>query len=234
MSNYTEDNLFDSKTKKDVQNCIAAGIDINTLNEHGENALFGCDSIGALKAMIEAGIALNHTDCYGNNALFSRKSPRAVRLLIKSGINVHHKNNKGQSCLHWQRYAIDCAELLINAGIDIHSTDNEGQTLLYDLLDHDVFDYWVNKGCDINHRDYGGKAVLDLPTDNEWWIYDFSINALKRHVDRIDSTPVLFKHVSTEALPLIALLHEKGRNILIAEHCSFALYVKNMKYFFTH
>ncbi|MXD72946.1 ankyrin repeat domain-containing protein, partial [Escherichia coli] len=77
-----------------------------------------------------AGIALNHTDCYGNNALFSRKSPRAVRLLIKSGINVHHKNNKGQSCLHWQRYAIDCAELLINAGIDIHSTDNEGQTLL--------------------------------------------------------------------------------------------------------
>lgn len=25
MSNYTEDNLFDSKTKKDVQNCIAAG-----------------------------------------------------------------------------------------------------------------------------------------------------------------------------------------------------------------
>lgn len=83
-----------------------------------------------------------------------------MRLLIKSGINVHHKNNKGQSCLHWQRYAIDCAELLINAGIDIHSTDNEGQTLLYDLLDHDVFDYWVNKGCDINHRDYGGKAVL--------------------------------------------------------------------------
>lgn len=163
----------------------------------------------------------------------AEKAHVQLRLLIKSGINVHHKNNKGQSCLHWQRYAIDCAELLINAGIDIHSTDNEGQTLLYDLLDHDVFDYWVNKGCDINHRDYGGKAVLDLPTDNEWWIYDFSINALKRHVDRIDSTPVLFKHVSTEALPLIALLHEKGRNILIAEHCSFALYVKNMKYFFT-
>lgn len=156
-----------------------------------------------------------------------------MRLLIKSGINVHHKNYKGQSCLHWQRYDIDCAELLINAGIDIHSTDNEGQTLLYNLYDHDVFDYWVNKGCDINHRDSNGKAVLDLPTDDEWWIYDFSINALKRHVDRIDSTPVLFKHVSTEALPLIALLHEKGRNILIAEHCTFALYVKNMKSFFT-
>ena len=31
MNNYTEDNLFDSKSKKDVQNCIAAGIDINTL-----------------------------------------------------------------------------------------------------------------------------------------------------------------------------------------------------------
>ncbi|MDI5806009.1 ankyrin repeat domain-containing protein, partial [Salmonella enterica subsp. enterica serovar Kentucky] len=50
---------------------------------------------------------------------------------------------------------------------------------------------------------------------------------------RIDSTPVLFKHISSAALPLIALLHEKGRNILIAERCTFALYVKDMKPFFT-
>lgn len=233
MKKHTTDTLFNSHSREDVLNCIKAGIDINATNEYGENALFFCHHMNAVKAMIEAGIKVNHTDYDGNNALFSNHNPQVLELLIHSGVNIQHKNNKGQSCLHWQRYDIDCAELLINAGIDIHSTDNEGQTLLYNLLDHDVFDYWVNKGCDINHRDYGGKAVLDLPTDNEWWIYDFSINALKRHVDRIDSTPVLFKHVSTEALPLIALLHEKGRNILIAEHCTFALYVKNMKSFFT-
>ncbi|MDM2966248.1 ankyrin repeat domain-containing protein [Citrobacter sp. CK201] len=233
MKKHITDTLFDSHSREDVLNCIKAGVDINATNEYGENALFFCHHMNAVKAMIEAGIKVNHTDYDGNNALFSNHNPQVLELLIHSGVNIQHKNNKGQSCLHWQRYDIDCAELLINAGIDIHSTDNEGQTLLYNLLDHDVFDYWVNKGCDINHRDYGGKAVLDLPTDNEWWIYDFSINALKRHVDRIDSTPVLFKHVSTEALPLIALLHEKGRNILIAEHCTFALYVKNMKSFFT-
>ncbi len=233
MTKYTTNTLFNSQSREDVLNCIKAGIDINALNECGRNALFFCRHMDAVKAMTEAGIKVNHTDYDGNNALFSNHNPQVLELLVHSGVNIQHKNNKGQSCLHWQRYDIDCAELLINAGIDIHSTDNEGQTLLYNLHDHDVFDYWVNKGCDINHRDYNGKAVLDLPTDNEWWIYDFSINALKRHVDRIDSTPVLFKHVSTEALPLIALLHEKERNILIAEHCSFALYVKNMKSFFT-
>ncbi|EEU9512607.1 ankyrin repeat domain-containing protein [Escherichia coli] len=233
MKKYTTDILFNSQTREDVLKCIKAGIDINEINEYGMNALFFCRHMNAVKAMIEAGIEVNHTDYDGNNALFSNHNPQVLELLIHSGVNIQHKNNKGQCCLHWQRYDIDCAELVINAGVDIHSTDNEGQTLLYNLHDHNIFDYWVNKGCDINHRDYNGKAVLELPTDDEWWIYDFSINALKRHVDRIDSTPVLFKHISSAALPLIALLHEKGRNILIAEHCTFALYVKNMKSFFT-
>lgn len=233
MKKYTTDILFNSQTREDVLKSIKAGIDINEINEYGMNALFFCRHMNAVKAMIEAGIEVNHTDYDGNNALFSNHNPQVLELLIHSGVNIQHKNNKGQCCLHWQRYDIDCAELVINAGVDIHSTDNEGQTLLYNLHDHNIFDYWVNKGCDINHRDYNGKAVLELPTDDEWWIYDFSINALKRHVDRIDSTPVLFKHISSAALPLIALLHEKGRNILIAEHCTFALYVKNMKSFFT-
>lgn len=233
MKKYTTDILFNSQTREDVLKCIKAGIDINEINEYGMNALFFCRHMNAVKAMIEAGIEVNHTDYDGNNALFSNHNPQVLELLIHSGVNIQHKNNKGQCCLHWQRYDIDCAELVINAGVDIHSTDNEGQTLLYNLHDHNIFDYWVNKGCDINHRDYNGKAVLELPTDDEWWIYDFSINALKRHVDRIDSTPVLFKHISSAALPLIALLHEKGRNILIAEHCTFALYVKNMKSLFT-
>lgn len=233
MKKYTTDILFNSQSREDVLKCIKAGIDINEINEYGMNALFFCRHMNAVKAMIKAGIEVNHTDHDGNNALFSNHNPQVLELLIHSGVNIQHKNNKGQCCLHWQRYDIDCAELLINAGVDIHSTDNEGQTLLYNLHDHNIFDYWVNKGCDINHRDYNGKAVLELPTDDEWWIYDFSINALKRHVDRIDSTPVLFKHISSAALPLIALLHEKGRNILIAEHCTFALYVKNMKSFFT-
>ncbi|EEJ0025783.1 ankyrin repeat domain-containing protein [Salmonella enterica subsp. enterica] len=233
MKKHTTDILFNSQSREDVLKCIKAGIDINEINEYDMNALFFCRHMNAVKAMIEAGIEVNHTDYDGNNALFSNHNPQVLELLIHSGVNIQHKNNKGQCCLHWQRYDIDCAELLINAGVDIHSTDNEGQTLLYNLHDHNIFDYWVNKGCDINHRDYNGKAVLELPTDDEWWIYDFSINALKRHVDRIDSSPVLFKHISSAALPLIALLHEKGRNILIAEHCTFALYVKNMKSFFT-
>jgi hypothetical protein len=43
--------------------------------------------------------------------------------------------------------------------------DNEGQTLLYNLHDHDIFDLMVQAGCDINHRDNQGKAVLEFATD---------------------------------------------------------------------
>ena len=84
MSNYTEDNLFDSKTKKrrPELHCCRHWTLTHLMNTV-KTPFFGCDSIGALKAMIEAGIALNHTDCYGNNALFSRKSPRAVRAIDK-------------------------------------------------------------------------------------------------------------------------------------------------------
>ncbi|EDE2548701.1 ankyrin repeat domain-containing protein [Salmonella enterica] len=233
MYNYLEDILFNSLTKKDVTNCISAGIDINHLNERGRNALFYCSSTSALNAMIEAGIELNHTDRYGNNALFSRKSPRALRLLIKSGINVQHKNDNGHSCLYQNYYNIECAEILINAGVDIHSVDNEGQTLLYDIISPDMFDYWISKGCNINHRDYKGNTALDFTTKGQWWRDEFRASVIMRHIVQIDKTPNIFKHVSYKTLPLIALLNDKGLNVVIAEHCTLELHFKDMKPFLT-
>lgn len=233
MTYLVEDVLFNCVTKKDVQNCIAAGIDINYTNERGENALFFCSSTSALNAMVEAGIDLNHTDRYGNNALFSRKNSRALKLLIKSGINVQHKNDNGHSCLHQNYYNIECAEILFNAGVDIHSVDNEGQTLLYDILCPDMFDYWISKGCNINHRDYKGNTALDFTTKGQWWRDDFRASTIMRHIDKIDKIPNIFKHVSYKTLPLIALLNDKGLNVVIAEHCTSELHVKNMKPFFT-
>ncbi|EBO0193433.1 ankyrin repeat domain-containing protein [Salmonella enterica] len=209
-----------------------AGIDINILNEYGKNALFFCNHVDAVKAMIEAGIEVNHTDNYGGNALFWNQNVQVVKCLIHSGINVHHKNKTGQSCLHQQRN-IECAEILVNAGADIHCVDNKGQTVLYNLYFPDIFDYWIDKGCNINHRDYNGKSVLDLSSEYGVSGYDFNVNALMRHIDKIDSTPVLIRHVTYHSLNLINLLYQRGLNVMLAEHCTLSLCVKDMKSIFT-
>lgn len=231
MNNHNEYNLFYCQTKEEVQDCIAAGIDINSLIHWGENALFKNCHTSAIQAMIEAGIDLDHTDHYGNNALFINSSPEILSLLIDSGINIHHTNDKGENCLSSHRYDRASTETLINAGVDIHHKDNNGQTLLYNNLDNLCFDYLVNKGCDLNHRDNNGNTVLDLP-DYKSYKYDFIVMALARHLDKIDTPPTLFKHLTIKCLPLMALLHEKGIHFTIAEHCTFSLYVREMKAFF--
>ncbi|MGQ7176269.1 ankyrin repeat domain-containing protein, partial [Escherichia coli] len=186
MTMYTIDNLFCSWTRENVHDCIKAGIDINSLNEDGRNALFFCKHVDAVKAMIEAGIEINLTDRYGNNALFCNTNPKILELLIHSGINIQHKNNKGQSCLHPKRNDIKCAEILFNSGVDIHSIDNKGQTVLYNLYSEDTFDYWIEKGCNINHTDHDGKSVLDLSVDNGKWHYKSNVSSLIRHIEKID------------------------------------------------
>lgn len=232
MTKHTIDNLFYSWTRENVLDCIKAEIDINTLDEHGKNALFFCNHVDAVKAMIEAGIDVNHTDNYGSNALFWNPNELVLECLIHSGINVHHKNKIGRSCLHQQR-DIESAEILVNAGADIHCVDNKGRSVLSNLYFPDIFDYWIEKGCNINHRDYNGESVFNLSSDYGVWGYYFSVNILMQHIDKIDNTPVLIRHVSYHSLNLINCLYQRGLNVLIAEHCTVELDVKDMKPFFT-
>ncbi|ECA5251284.1 ankyrin repeat domain-containing protein [Salmonella enterica subsp. enterica serovar Lomalinda] len=224
--------LIRSETREEVLNCINSGININTVDYCGRNALFYCNQLDAVKAMIEEGIELNHIDSYGNNALFCNTNPDILELLIHSGINIQHKNNQGQSCLHQQRYNIKCAEILINSGANIHSIDNEGQTVLYHHYRPHDFDYWIEKGCNINHTDHNGISVLDLSVDNGKWHYQSNASALIRHIDKINSTPVLIRHINYNSLDLIKLLKQNSVKFLLSEHCTVELYVKDMKSIF--
>ncbi|EAW4374437.1 ankyrin repeat domain-containing protein [Salmonella enterica] len=231
MSIHKEHGFLYCKTKKNVQECITTGFDINSLIHSGRNALFHNRHTSAVKAMIEEGMSLDHTDHYGNNALFVNSSPEILSLLIDSGINIHHTNDKGENCLSRHKYDRASTETLINAGVDIHHKDNNGQTLLYNNLNNLCFDYLVNKGCDLNHRDNNGNTALDLP-GHKSYKYDFIVMALARHLDKIDTPPTLFKHLSIESLPLLALLHKKGIHFTVDQHCTFSLYVREMKEFF--
>ncbi len=232
MYNYTTLSLVFSENEKDVKDCIAAGINVNSVLFQGGNALFYNRHFNAIKAMIAAGINLNYIDNLGNNALFNFHTPKTLRLLIKSGINIHQTNQMGDNCLasHWRN--VECMKILTEAGININNKDNNGQTILHKTYDNASFDYMVNAGCDINHRDRNGLAPLDL-TGELGKEYDFIVTAIARHIDKINTPPTRFKHLSVESLPLIALLHKKGFHFTIAQECTFTLYVKEMKEFFT-
>lgn len=233
MTKYTTDTLFNSQSREDVLNCIKTGIDINVSDKCGRNALFFCNNVDAVKAMIEAGIDLNLTDFIGYNALFCNSSPQVLELLIQSGVNIQHRNHDGRSCLHLQQDNTECAEILINAGADIHCVDNEGQTVLYRHICDQAFDYWIDKGCDINHIDYNGNPILDLSATHGVGTYNFNVNTLIRHVDKIDRAPVIIRHASYHTSDLINFLHQRGLNVLFAEHCTLELNVKDMTSFFT-
>jgi len=232
MNNYTTLSLIFSENKKDVKNCIAAGINVNsTLHENG-NTLFYNRHFNAIEAMISAGINLNYINHFGNNALFHYNTPNILRLLIDSGINIHQTNQMGDNCLasHWRN--VECMKILTEAGININNKDSNGQTILHKTYDNASFDYMVNAGCDINHKDSNGLAPLDL-TGKSGKEYDFIVTTIARHIDKINTPPTLFKHLSVESLPLIALLHKKGLHFTIAQQCTFTLYVREMKEFFT-
>lgn len=232
MTAKTIFDLFNSTTREDVIACIDSGIDINVVDCIGQNALFGCKSTEAVDAMTEAGINVNHLNRHGDNALFYAVNPLVLQHLINKGMDIHHKNHAGQNCLFHLYFLPECCEILLNAGININETDNQGQNILHCMTSLTAFNYWVQVGCNINHRDKLDRSVLDLYRPH-WQGNDFKIHALMHHADLKDTSPVVFYYLSPESLPLMAFLREKGISFTINNDCTVDLQVKDMRTFFT-
>ena len=49
---------------------------------------------------------------------------------------------------------------------------------------------------------------------------------------KIDSIPVLIRHITYNSLELIKFLKQNGVNFMLAEHCTVELYVKDMRSIF--
>ena len=72
MNNNAINALLSCKTPKDIQACITAGSDINTLDSFGRNILFYCKNPRMIDTLVKAGIDFNHVDNYGHNVLFNQ------------------------------------------------------------------------------------------------------------------------------------------------------------------
>lgn len=70
--------------------------------------------VDVLKKLLSAGVDINQVDNHGNNALFyacyqffqdglfrlGRKQREVIDLLIESGIDIHHRNNQNETVVH--------------------------------------------------------------------------------------------------------------------------------------
>lgn len=141
-------NSLYGNTRENCEVLIEAGIDINNINNDGENiffnisgekvdlflgkvdinhrdhnggnpAFFSNDPV-ALRKMIAAGLDLNVIDNNGNNCLFSLSRSEIMEIMIKNGAHINHINNDGINALGrcTDESEIELAEVLLHNGID--------------------------------------------------------------------------------------------------------------------
>lgn len=216
-NNKNNDSLFTAKSKKDVIRLLKMGVDINTLNEHGQNALFHCRTLKAAQAMVDAGINIHHLDNKAENALFHINDKNIIELLIRNGININHRNQSGQLAFPNFSVTPEVMTQLIGSGLDIHSLDNHGRTLLFNPLLADIYILLIEAGCDINHRDHNGQTAFDFLQSSQ---YDI---ALVCSVHLKDRSPVIFKHLTYSSVELMFELNQQGIDFGIGTQCRLSI-----------
>ncbi|MCX9004391.1 hypothetical protein NLN86_22445 [Citrobacter portucalensis] len=216
-NNQSNDSLFNAKSKKDVIRLLKMGVDINTLNEHGQNALFHCRSPEAMRAMLDAGINIHHLDNRAENALFHINDIKTIDILIRNGININHRNQSGQLAFPNFSVTPEAMTLLIESGLDIHTLDNNGRTPLFTPLLANIYILLIEAGCDINHRDHNGQTAFDFLQSSQ---YDL---ALAYSIHLKDSSPVIFKHLTHASVELMFELNEQGIDFNIDNQCRLSI-----------
>lgn len=155
-------------------------ININELDENGENALF---SAGAAKCewLIRNGIDINHLSPYnGCSALyteFEMESDERTKVLIKGGININALNKNKETALFYV-HKNNTKLLLIENGINIMQINSYGNDALY-YSDKKVAEVLIKKGIDIGRYPENLDDILEI-------ISSFSVaNLIKREKDKL-------------------------------------------------
>ena len=123
-----------------VRVALAAGADVDEMNEKGTTALIQASipgHIDVVNALLDAGADVNHVDECGDTALQHAcwyGNDAVVNALLAAGANVHRTNGGGQTMLmvamisKWQSPAV--VKALLKAGADANAVDDYGCTAL--------------------------------------------------------------------------------------------------------
>lgn len=181
-------NIFNTEKEKDYL-ANKEYIDINEINNEGNNALFGASFYKA-GWLVKHGINIHNRNKKGQTAIFI-SSPKVVDLLIHSGIDVNAVDHEGHSALKTSNEQIQ--DLIIKSGFDfdkhnnlcyldykqtrsllmvidkenlnkitlnVHLQNKSNETLLFSACNKDVAQYLISRGIDINATDDDKRNAL--------------------------------------------------------------------------
>lgn len=156
----------------DIKELLNIGLDINTTDDLGRNALWYIKECDDLIFLLDKGIKLNKLDDKNENFLFHYISnltsfnfieKELIEKTIDLKINVNNINIKGENILFTAaRKNTNCLHYLLNLNIiNCHQLNNKGENILFFIDDRKTIDVLVNSvGFNINIVNNYGENLL--------------------------------------------------------------------------
>lgn len=238
---------------------IKKGADIiNDKTPKGANALLlitpNLSSLKMVEYFTAKGLQLNSTDNNGNgvfNYTAQKGNKTMLEILIKKGLSYKKLNNNGGNAMLFATRgsrsgynSLNFLKYLESLGIRPNITNKEGKTPLHNISygnkDLATFNYFINKGVDINQIDKNGNtALINAASRNSLEIIKLLANRTKNinHTNK-DGNSALTRSIRNKS-NVIKYLLGKGANVNITDkkgnNLGYYLFntfsIKNMKEF---
>jgi len=151
--------IFTCKSKKDFEDFISKGGDINEKNTTYQNILFYVNDPSLCSFLIQSGADVNCIDSKKENALFGASASK-MQVLIRNGINVNQINNRSENALFYVKNVKE-AELLINNGVDINQCNRFKRNVLFNTkLSNELFETFLKHDINVNLKDSEGSPLI--------------------------------------------------------------------------
>jgi len=182
-----------SKSLKDLDYFIKKGLDLNSIDKVGRNAIDYAAKTGnkiIIEQLIEKGVAYKDTNSDGSNAILmaaygSRNTNNLAffKYLEGLGIAPNITDNRGQNSIHHLAYRnkdLAIFNYFIGKGVSPTKPDYDGNTPLMSATnrnDLETIKFFVEKTIDINAKNKDGKtALVNAVKGNSYEVVEFLIN----------------------------------------------------------
>lgn len=140
--------LFKANASK-VKILLNKGLDINHINNKGENALFYVKGQKNFNVLIENGININQQDINGNTCIYEHSGLLPSKVFVQNGLDLSLKNKKGLT--YFDQLLIELGVFLINY-FTVSATPVQQNALLCLHLHkiQQMFDFINTKNADLS------------------------------------------------------------------------------------
>lgn len=161
INKYGQTLLMLVQDKENVKKLIDLGVDINAVDQYGNNALAYANSKTA-PILIEAGCNVNNENNLGKTPLMCHANDSTddvLKQLIEAGANINTTDKNGNNALFYSHNAVSM-KYLIEAGAEVNISNFQGMTPLHFAvtMNLDCTKELIEHGADINAKDIQGNT----------------------------------------------------------------------------